>query len=378
MMVFVLPKEELLQALGLVLPSIRRKSSNYELANVLLEGERSALWITGTDIDTTVTTSLDADCGTFRCGVPAHKLYDIVKLAQGDEIRLTLEAGRLKVQFGRARHQLPTTDGSGFPELAKVQGDVVSFPGFRFHNMVDAVAPAMDMQEGSRWAIGGIAIEIKGGAIYFVATDQSQMAVAAAKLSTEAELSTIIPRESVAALKRFAQAASGDVEMVVDANHTCLRAEHGLAIARRLAGEYPNWRSLLPKDAAHEVLIGVDDLAHAIRSVSLATENREGLPPRAMRFRFVNDSLTLTAKNIDASSEGEETISIECETLKNSDVTIGVAGGQISEFLGLVDKKEQVKCLIPADTNKQPLMFEPVKSVGFNLKFITMAVRLSW
>ena len=90
-MKFSISREQFLQPLQLVSGAVERRHTLPILSNVLIKVSEDALWLTGTDLEVELISSVKLE-GEFTEGeitVPAKKLFDIIRgISEGTDISL--------------------------------------------------------------------------------------------------------------------------------------------------------------------------------------------------------------------------------------------------------------------------------------------------
>jgi DNA polymerase-3 subunit beta len=103
-----------------------------------------------------------------------------------------------------------------------------------------------------------------------------------------------------------ARIATGEkLEITVQENQVLFGMDGVWLSARRIDGQFPNYRQLLPQTFEHEVAISKDELLDVIRRTSLMAQRN--LP---VRLSFEEGSLTLTAQTQDV-GESQESLPVD-------------------------------------------------------------------
>ena len=133
----------------------------------------------------------------ISCLLPHKRLQAIVNAATGDEMTIEAKGESVKLTAGRGSWTLPTEDWHAFP--AATAGDarqVGTVEAGTLADMLRSVLPCTD-SESSRYALGGVLLEVAGGQLHAVATDGRRLG--AATTTTEMEdgkmLSLMIQRD---------------------------------------------------------------------------------------------------------------------------------------------------------------------------------------
>ena len=152
----------------------------------------------------------------------------------------------------------------------------------------------------------GILVRFEAGKLVMVATDSYRLSVKETELGESApELEAIIPARALTELSRL---AGGDtVELGVHENHVVFGTSVGdtadaWLTTRRIDGQFPNYRQLLPETFEVELTLPKSELADVVRRASvLALRNSP------LRLRLAEGELTVSAQTQDV-GETQETM----------------------------------------------------------------------
>ena len=165
-----IPKAELLDALVAINHATPARPAKPILANCRI-GDGI---VTGTDLEVRIDRTIAEHCEPFL--VPHARLLAIVRAATGDEVTLVAKGPSVTVRCGGGSWTLPTEDVAEYPtwEPGEMQA-VCRLPADQFARAAKATTYATDC-ESSRYALGAVLIEVKGGNPTWVATDGRRLA----------------------------------------------------------------------------------------------------------------------------------------------------------------------------------------------------------
>src|SRR5207253_10819836 len=107
------------------------------------------------------------------------------------------------------------------------------------------------------------------------------------------EREAIIPGRALGELSRIAQA--GDtIELGVHGNQVVFAVDDVWLTSRRIDGQFPNYKQLLPETFEHEVTLPRAELLDVVRRVAVMAQRNSPL-----RMRFAQGELTLLAQTPD-------------------------------------------------------------------------------
>src|SRR2546423_2876363 len=275
----VCQRDELSQKLGVVARAVSTRASVQILSGVLLRAEGGRLHLAATDMELSLRSALEAQVeGEGAVVVPGRLLVDLVRLLPADEVtrEYRAEEGVVHVMCGPTNASLHTYAAEDFPRLPDLDA-VGTFTVDReaLLETVSRVARSASRDE-SRPVLTGILVRFEQGKIVMAATDSYRLSVKETPFEGDApELEAIIPARALAELARIAQA--GDtVELGVHENQVVFAADDVWLTTRRIDGQFPNYKQLLPETFEHELTLPRNELLEAVRRVGVMGK---GTPP---------------------------------------------------------------------------------------------------
>jgi DNA polymerase-3 subunit beta len=88
--------------------------------------------------------------------------------------------------------------------------------------------------------------------------------------------------------------SADNVDLSVQENHVVFGADGTWLTTRRIDGQFPNYRQLLPEQFEHELELPRDELLDVVRRVGLLAQRNSPL-----RLRFAEGELTVSARTQD-------------------------------------------------------------------------------
>ena len=299
----VCSREELAQRLGIVARAVSTRASVQILSGVLLRAENGRLHLAATDMELSLRSSLDAQVeGEGAVVVPGRLLVDLVRLLPADEVTFEHRAdeGVAHVTCGPSSSTLHTYNAEDFPRLPDLD-TVGTFTVDReaLLDTISRVARSASRDE-SRPVLTGILVRFEGGKLVMAATDSYRMSVKETALEGDApELEAIIPARALGELSRIAQAGDA-IELGVHENQIVFVVDDVWLTSRRIDGQFPNYKQLLPETFEHEVALPRVELLDVVRRVAVMAQRNSPL-----RLRFAEGELTLLAQTQDVGEARE-------------------------------------------------------------------------
>ena len=285
-------REELTQKLSVIARGVSTRASVLVLTGILLRAEAGKLALAATDMELSLRSELEAEVeGDGAAVVPGRLLLDIVKQLPSASVTIEHrpEEGAVVVTSGASTFRLHTFAAEDFPRLPEVDGQLSAIEPNAFLDTVSRVGRSASRDE-SRPVLTGILVRFEAGRIVMAATDSYRLSVKETESpGTLPELDAIIPARALQELGRIA-AGGDEVELGVRENHVVFGAGGSWLTTRRIEGQFPNYKQLLPDAFEHEVALQREELLDVVRRVSIMAQRNSPL-----RLRFAEGELTISA-----------------------------------------------------------------------------------
>jgi DNA polymerase III subunit beta len=296
-------KDDLASRLAIVARGVSTRTAVLVLGGIQLRAEAGRLHLASTDMELSLRASLDASVdGEGTTVVPGRLLLDIARSLPDSEVTIEHrpEEAAVVVTSGTANYRLHTYSAEDFPRLP----DVDSAPLHTVDRdvLVETVARVgrSASRDESRPVLTGILVRFEPGKVVMAATDSYRLAVKeTAVTATLPDLEAIIPARALQELARIAGGAD-ELQLGLLDNHVVFGAEGTWLTTRRIDGQFPNYRQLLPEQFEHEVLLPREEALEVVRRVSLMAQRNSPL-----RLRFADGELTVSAVTQDVGEARE-------------------------------------------------------------------------
>ncbi len=313
-MKITLERAALLKSLNHVQSVVERRNTIPILSNVLLDASKGKLSLTATDLDIEIVEGLAADAA--RPGATtasAHMLYDIVrKLPDGSQVQLELsgDTGRIQLSAGRSRFQLGALPREDFPAMsAGSLPHAFSSSASDLTRLIDKTRFAISTEE-TRYYLNGIYLHAAKGkdgvTLRAVATDGHRLARfdMPAPAGAEGMPGVIIPRKTIAEIRKLVDDAQGEVEIAV--SDTKIRFAFGETVvtSKLIDGTFPDYQRVIPTGNDKPMFVDRGAFQEAVDRVSTVASDRT----RAVKMTVEDGKLTLNVVNPEQGSASEEVV----------------------------------------------------------------------
>jgi DNA polymerase III subunit beta len=302
-------REELVAKLGIVSRAVSTRGTVQVLSGILIRAEAGTITLAATDMELSLRTTLDAQAeGDGAVVVPGKPLTELARLLPESDVTLEYkpEEGTVQIDSGSYSSRLHVFNAEDFPRLPAIEAQLHAIDREALLETVDRVAKSASRDE-SRPVLTGILVRFEAGKLVMVATDSYRLSVKETSLGEAApELEAIIPARALTELSRLSSSSLGDsadtIDLGVHENHVVFGTGDAWLTTRRIDGQFPNYRQLLPETFEVELTLPKGELADVVRRASvLALRNSP------LRLRLAEGELTVSAQTQDV-GETQETM----------------------------------------------------------------------
>ena len=297
------PRDELARALGVVSRGVSTRTTVQILAGILLHASGGRLELAATDMELSLRTSLDASIESDgSVVVPGRLLLELARLLPAAEVTIEhkLEEAAVEIRSGAATYRLHTYNAEDFPRLPDAEAaERHDVDRETLLETVSRVSRSASRDE-SRPVLTGVLMRFEPGKLVMAATDSYRLSVKETAIEgTVPELEAIVPARALQELARVAQAGER-IELGVHENQVIFSAGDALLTTRRIDGQFPNYKQLVPEAFDHELALPREELLDVVRRVAVMAQRNSPL-----RLRFGDGELTVSAQTQDVGEARE-------------------------------------------------------------------------
>ena len=312
------------------------------VSNALLTAnEDNTLVFEATDLEVTISTTMD--CEVLKVGqlcLNAHNLYNVVKGLKNQKIEIVAQDNYwARLRSGDVDCKIVGVPPVEFPRLPSL-GELTYCPveTDSLLEMVDRTIFSISTDEG-RPNLMGANLVLQDQNLTMVSTDGHRLSkvVRAASEATEfpAELADgiIIPRKSLAELKRTVSGDTPNIEMAISGNNAIFRFDLTTIMVRLVDATFPDFNRVIPEESAErQATVDTTEFVEKLKFVSLFANSRTG----NVTVLIDGETLQLTASDPEK-GEGKESMPTEYSGPK---VQVGFNYRYLLDILGVVRSPE--------------------------------------
>jgi DNA polymerase-3 subunit beta len=306
-------KEQISHGLQSVQNVVSTRTTLPILSNVLLRADANRLEMTATDLDVTITCSVEATVKKpGATTMPVKKLFGIVRELANPEIELeTDDKNVTSLRSGSSFFKIRGLGAEEFPPPPKFKEDKkVVLPQEKIRGMLRKTSFAISTDE-SRYVLNGIYMMLKEHKLTMVATDGRRLALVDEEVdvSEKSQGEFIVPAKAVNELNRLLQ-DKGEVDIRYTDNQAAfaLKDDKGfsvLIVTKLIEGSYPNYRQVIPGETKERIALAREEFMHALRRAEIMTSDKQN----SVKLNFTKNNLAITANSPDV-GEARESLAI--------------------------------------------------------------------
>lgn len=268
------------------------------LQNVKIEVGKDSGVLSATDTEVGVRLNVpDLEVQTpGSCVVPVQRMNMILRESSDETLEITADADKTKVNGANSAFELQAQNPDEFPEVSDFhESEYYEISGRVLKELIKRTLFATD-SESSRYALGGVLLEMDDKTITAVGTDGRRLAKMSGVLNVvgdpQSGATTIVPSRSMQLMERIIPDGEEDtVHLIARANDLLLRDKNVVFYTRLVEGRFPKWRDVLPKrDETNRIDIPVGPMYSALRQAAIVASEES----RGIDFTFKDGSLVLS------------------------------------------------------------------------------------
>lgn len=301
--------------------------------------------------------------------LPGRLLTEIVrKLPEGTVTFTMNEKMAVTIRCGQSRSTITGVATDEFPQMKDLSGTfALHFPQGKLKDMISKVTFAIAVQE-SRQALTGCLMEVSRTELHLVGLDGFRLALQRyhgdfVLPDDKEEIKAIIPGRVMTELTHIMEDTDEMATFHLDNTHMMAVIGNTTVVTSLLAGEYINYKQILPTSWQTRVTVKRKELQDAIERASLmAKEGKNNL----IRMKVSQGSLTITSN----SEMGDVREEMEAH-LEGVDIEIAFNSRYISDVIRNVDEE---CCTLSMNTPVSPCVISPMDGDGY--LYLVLPVRV--
>ena len=335
-------REKLLAAFQTAAAVAPARSPKPILQNVKLEVTPEGAIVMATDLEIGVRVNVPG----IQVEVPGSAVLGIQRfgsiLRESSDATLRMETdGRGTLVRGeRSEFKLPAENPDEFPQVAGFnESRYHELPARLVRELVRRTIFATD-NESSRYALGGVLLEMTANQITAVGTDGRRLARMEAPAKSVGGHETgdnmvIVPTRAMHLLERALTEPDAEIQITARGNDVLFRSPRVVIYARLVEGRFPKWRDVFPRrNDGTKIEMVVGPLYSAVRQAAIVTSEES----RGVDFTFGEGKVVLAGR---AAEVGQSRIELPV-AYDGPPMSITLDPRYINEFSQSVGRREDV------------------------------------
>lgn len=300
--------------------------------------EDKKLKITASDLETTITAVVQVEMAENpgKVTIPAKMLLEIMKTFPDIPVTLSVNQNTQEIELlaGEGKYKLIGHKSDEFPQVPQMEStEAIKLNASILVNAFNKTLFATGNDE-LRPVMSGVLCEIKEDHINFVSTDAHKLVrYRRYDVKQNKNAAFILPKKPLNHLKNIIP-DDPDIEVNFEYNPTNAQISFDdiTLVCRLIDGKYPNYEAVIPSQNPYKLIVNRKSLLNTLRRVSIFGSKST----HQVRFKINGQELTLTAEDIDYSSEAKERLSCN---YSGEDIEIGFNSKFLQEILNTLESE---------------------------------------
>lgn len=373
---FIVNKAQFLNALQKIIGVIPSKTSIPILSSLLLELDANKLKLTGTDLEISVSTTLNVKAeNSGALSVPAKLLVDIVRELPEVPIEIISDdQSNITLKTDRGVYRLSGEPKEEFPNII-IEETEGSFKinSSKLGRMITKTIFAVTTDE-LRTALMGILFQISENELKLVATDGHRLSkIVDNEFSSEMfGKNLIVPTKALNLLIKNIDSISNKdglaINVSVGDNHVTFDWEGTSIYTKLIEGKYPKYESVIPFDNEYRLIVEKEALIASVRRVSIFSNTIT----HQVRFVVGEKQMEIRSEDVEFGGEANEILPVD---YSGENIEIGYNAIYILDILKNVDTKDII--FLMKDSKSAALIYPTEQEKGEELQMLLMPIRLT-
>ena len=318
-MKFIVSSSNLLKNVNLISGVINTNNTLPILDNFLFELDGNQLKITGSDLETTISTTLEVEStDSSKIAIPSKILADTLKTFPEQPLTfIQKEENLMEIVSEQGNYQIALEAAEEYPQTPDIQdANVTQLKAGVLSEAISKTIFATGNDE-LRPVMTGVFFQAGTDNFRFVATDAHRLVkYTRTDLNSEVEAEYIMPKKPLNLLRNILSGSNDDVNVEYNETNTRFTFQNIILTCRLIDGKYPNYEAVIPKENPNVLTINRNLFLTSLRRVAI---------------------FSINAEDVDFSSKAEERL--PCD-YNGSDMQIGFNSKFLIEILNNLESDD--------------------------------------
>ena len=328
------------------------------------------LTITASNLETTITTSLEVSGEEDgEIAITAKILLDTLKALPEQPVTFDVDE-RVKgvtITSAYGKYKLAGDSPDDFPDLPSMDDSQSIVLNSDLISSALTKTLFATSNDELRMAMQGVYVQIEESSVIFVATDAHKLVKYTFNTGKQEQVNSfIIPKKGLSLLKN-ALSSDQDIEISINKNNCFFQLEDTQVIIRLIDAKYPDYNAVIPYDNTNRLILSRTDFLSSLRRIALYANKSTN----QVVLNITDGSLTISAQDLDFSNEATEQLSCE---YSGDPMNIGFNAKFLIEMLGVLGTDQVILKL--SSPNKAGILVPSEQPVDEELTMLVMPVMM--
>ena len=299
-------KTALHEALQIALAVTPGRATLPILDTIYLEAIDGRVLVKSTDLDMHIGTGFpcEAEKEGAIC-LPSKRLANLIRELPTESVSLEVRDNIATISSGRLNTRLHGLPASEFPSADSEDfTDELTLNATDFAASLRRTAFAASNDE-ARYILNGVLLA-GGDTPILLGTDGRRLSKAQVDAQIPETIAAIIPNKAIPAILKII--GDSPVTLEIGQSFAAIHGENAILKTRLIAGTFPDWRQVMPKNLPRSVELDRETLLSAVRRVGLLANDKVS----SITITFSRNEITISAKSPDI-GEATELIETSCD-----------------------------------------------------------------
>jgi len=371
-MKFIVSSSQLLKQLQILGGVINTNNTLPILDNFLFELSNNALKISASDLETTMSTTIEVEADQIGAiAVPARLLLDILKTFPDQPLTFKVEDNNtIEISSDSGKYALAYADGEEFPKALELESP--SSTTLTGNILATAISKTIfaSGNDDLRPVMSGVFFQFNQESLTFVATDAHKLVRYIRKdVHANEAVEFIMPKKPLTLLKNILSNSDDDVTIEYNDTNAKFLFGESILICRLIDGKYPNYEAVIPKENPNKLTLDRNLFYNSVRRVSIFSSKTT----HQIRLKMAGTELKISAEDLDFSNKADERLQCSYE---GDDMQIGFNSRFLLEMINHLNSNE---ILLEMSLPNRAGILTPIDGLeeGEEITMLVMPVMLS-
>jgi len=333
-------REKLLHAFQTAAGVVPTRSPKPILQNLKLEISEQRAVLIGTDLEVGIRIEVPGIAVEVPGNIvlPISRFGSILRESSDEQLDLQSDGSKTIVRGQRSEFQLPSENPDEFPEVVGFKEERYhEFPARFMREIVRRTVFATDV-ESSRYALGGVLLEMTPEGITAVGTDGRRLAKQEGPAKSvggheSGDTMTIIPTRAMQLIERALADGEENVRLSARDNDVLIQSGGTTIYSRLVEGRFPKWRDVFPRsEDMVKIELTVGPFHAAVRQAAIVTSEKR----RGVEFTFSDGKVVMAAHGAEF---GESHVELPV-AYDGAAMSVSLDPKYMSDFLRVLDPEQ--------------------------------------